>query len=215
MKFIKAYLYIGKLTILLISLFFFTSNIYSYDKKGSSLGASGNFELVMPTISSDSSYKTTYLYGGMFNGQYMFYDFLGIGVGLGLKYYTLKFEHNNTNYEAINLIIAGYLTIRFRPMPLLTTNSPFTFYIGAGFGFSKSLYAKQHETSKGVTETSTGTFKLGATFLSEAGIGYYITKNILLELSVSYSLALNNIYYSSVSLKPNKLGFALAFSYII
>jgi len=163
-----------------------TLNAYAKDQKGVLLGGELNGALVMPEVNffgaSSSTASNTWLIGASITGEYDFLDYLGAGFGLGLKYYKIKATANSSTSVRYNLLASNIpVTLRFRPMPLISKESDFTFFVGTGLDIQMILSSQRTapSTLNNILDSNIG-------LIAEVGAGYYITDTILLQGSLKY-----------------------------
>ncbi len=199
---------------------------YSHDRTGFAVGIDFTTGIGKAAVSGDNTYnadKVTFsnnvLYGFSFTGEYMGFDGgLGLSFGFGLKYYKLTFTEINNGTTFQHEILSYYLdipvTLRFRPMAWISPGSRFTFHVGMGLDFQGSAFGKQRI----ITTTSRTAKKMnpfaGIGFISEAGIGFYVHKLVLLQGYVKYNVGLINVSQNSAfQIKPRMAEFGFAIMY--
>ncbi|MDH4129997.1 MAG: hypothetical protein OEV44_14665 [Spirochaetota bacterium] len=170
----------------------FSLKAFSQDKTGIMIGGELSGGILKPNLTffntTNSTSDTSFFASISFVGEWDFKDYLGLGFGLGSKFFTIKGSGNSQAVKYTAIVSNIPLTLRFKPVSLISNNSSFSSFVGTGLNLHMSLYSKRNYPN-----ATNSTLSSSWGWLSEAGIGYYISEDILLQTIAKYNLGLTDL----------------------
>lgn len=191
-----------QLLILVFIIFFITAQSgYSLDKTGLWMGGEANLGYIIDyDIKGVSSVnkEVSGIHGASSLFEYRFTETLGMTLGFGMKFYTIKYKKGPNNYVRYKVDVEDIsLAFRLRPLPYFYKNSDYSVFFGLGANVQIPTGSEASDNNvSGNTTTSTkqtGVIDTAFGLLVELGAGYYMRDDVLFQITFRYNPILNNI----------------------
>lgn len=210
-----------KILILLIFIILSANITYGIDRTGLWMGGEANLGYILDydlTGVSSAKKQLSGIHGASSLIEYRFTDTLGMTLGFGMKFYTLKYKLSDNHYVRYKVDVEDIsLAFRFRPLPYFYEDSDYSVFFGVGGNVQipSSSEASSNIVSGNTTTSTKATGVIDTAFgiNVELGAGYYMRKDVLFQITVRYNQILNNIAkgnFSTVTrLQPAFLDFSV------